>query len=381
MPYFSIKLSLPPEIAAMVQFDSSKVLFTLEGRSINFDTTAQAAYDSYFKQITLKPMYVNKRPVDINEKLVSTANRDYYTNNDTVDFEIFCIPKDCLRLNKPNVSGVYSEINMTEAVLALTNKLDTKVYLSPLDNSKKYKQVILVPSNVLINIKHLQDNYGLYNDDLRMFTNGRVLNIGPMHSESYINVGNILVNVNFPINKTQNSQLVLGSYKEIDQTTGFESIITNSKTSEINLTNLNELNAETFGNNNYYLQKSIHGGTSFDFFNEHLTNEDGEFYKTKTFKNYKSNPHALNSLRTKISNSTLVTYSFTNLDISYEDVFKSVEINFDSLNYKDRYSKKYHMTDLTLIFTIDQSGATTQTGRMVLRENAGTKYDSDNIKG
>ena len=54
------------------------------------------------------------------------------------------------------------------------------------------------------------------------------------------------------------------------------------------------------------------------------------------------------------------------MDISFNDIFKTVYVKFNSVNYDDMYSGDYCMTTMDLNFYVDDKSAATLSGQMKL---------------
>ncbi len=368
MPYFILKFSAPPEIVSSIQLNDSGLKFILSAKILDFDTSTAYMFDDYMEQITLAPLMFDKTPAPINERLLNEDSNKHSNQNQSVSFQCMCVPQYCLDINKMMVSGAYSNVNMTEALVALCSKLDIKTYITPLDNQNKYNQVILIPGNIITNIKFLQDTYGLYNNDIRLFMTENLLNIGTVNNDKAIDVGNIYIDVNFPVNNDSDNT-VLGSYRDYTETTGIENVMINSKISFIRLSNTDELNTELYGNNNYYMSKKLTGGTSFEFRHDDKWSGNDPVYKTRSFDNNRNNENTLNAFQGQVNNSTLIDFTFSNLDIKYEDIFKPVYVDFHSTNYGEKYSGEYHITNMMLTYRITSSGATSQSGVLQMRKS------------
>lgn len=381
MPYFSIKVFAPPEAVLRIQKDSSGVLFSLGMSMVNFDNSSsyRLINDPHMNTVVLKPIFMDKNPVAINEELVSSSNKDRSNNMQRELLEMLCMPKFCLDVNKYVVSGVYSDVTITEAVLALANQLPISTYVVPPDNIKKYGQIALFPGNPILNIKYLQDNYGIYNDSLRVFMTNDTLHISPMHQESSTANGNILIEVNFPVNKQQMASIILGSYKDGNPMYETQSIIVNTQTSNVSIIDSDELNTETYGNNNYYLKRMLKGGESYDFHHVTKTDRDGDIYKTRAYGNMRNNESNLNAFRAEVTGSKRLEFRFDNMDISYQDIFKPVDIHFNSKNYDSDYSGRYFIRQLSLLYTVADSGAVSQQGRMSLMAESELSFPTDNV--
>ena len=195
-----------------------------------------------------------------------------------------------------------------------------------------------------------------------------LLNIGTVNNDSAMNVGNIYLDVNFPVSN-DNDNVVLGSYRDYTQSTGIENVMINSKISFLRLNNTDELNTELYGNNNYYLNKKLIGGTTFDFRHDDKYSGNNAIYKTRSFDNNRNNESTLNALQGQINNSTTIDFTFSNLDLKYEDIFKPVYVDFHSMNYGKRYSGEYHITNMMMTYQITSSGATSQSGVLSMRRS------------
>jgi len=364
MPIFQFKFFLPPEFVVMLQTDSDKLTITLEGKMLNVDSSSSVDYDTYFDQIELKPLFMDKTPVNVNTKLINMVNNEYSANNQRAEFELIAVPTYCLDVNKHLASGVYSDCTVTEAVLALTNSLDeVTTYLSPLDNTNRYDQIILIPSNIVTNIKYIDNNYGLYDDDLRIFMNRKILNISSIHGKSSLDDGNINLNINFPINKEESQFYAIGSYRIYNDSKSISSILVNDTLNSIALTESTELNIETYGNSNYFLNRDLQG---LSFNRKASYDEDTSVYKTKVYNNTRNNIHGLENFSNRVINNRIIYYNFSDMDISFNDIFKTVYVKFNSVNYDDLYSGDYCMTTMDLNFYIDDKSAATLSGQMKL---------------
>lgn len=367
MPIFRIKYDIIPEIKHAIQMDSEGIVFTLEAKILNVDAASNTTninfYNNFIDQITLVPLVMDKEPINVK----NTFNKDRDTNYQSEKFELLCVPKYCIDINKTIISGNFIDTTVTNAILALGSKLSLPINIVPPDNNNTYNQILLLPNNIITNIKYLETNYGIYNDSLRVFMMKHSLFIGPISNQSTYADGNINLNVRFPISKDDSTTYKIGSYTKMNDNGTDRTIYAQTNINNFFLSDYNELNAELYGNNNHYLRQSIIGGEQYNLYHQDKVNSNGLFNKTKTYRNRMNNSQLLNALRGNINNSTVINFTFSNFNINFDDILKPIIVNLDNSNYNGIYNHQYYATRIVTRYDIDPSTATTQSGIISMR--------------
>ena len=358
MPMIQMKLSLPPEVTVMIQKDSSSVVFSLEVDKSEFDNESLSLGEKFIKPLLLKPLLMDKNLINY------SADDESYSIK--IPFECVCVPDYSLNTNKVVASGVYKDATITEVILALTNKLRGKLFLSPPDNNKRYDQIVLYPGNIYSNLFHLDNTYGIYNDDLKIFTSYDRVIISPSSSKELLENGNVSVLVRFPNKSESNKIYSMGSYSSIDNSTGKKVKNISIKNTNIGIVDNSELMSEVFGTNTYFNGRSLIG---FSERNVKLSKFDrnGNIIKTNILDNKFDNEFSINSLVDKAVNTKLLNMAFSNIDVELLDGFRKFSFNFENENYGE-YNGDYRVLSIVHEFTTSSTGASGLNGSIVLRK-------------
>ena len=180
MPEYRVIMNLPPEIILQIQEDYDKVVFEMEVQSrfheeeLNSEKAKTEAerkrerlFDPFMGKTLLKPLLSDKGLLYVPPArgLDDDSESNGFKN---IRYEMILVPVNSLKSNKGVDSGVLRNATVTEALLVMASKAKTKLYLSPPDNNTRYDQIVLYPGNLYSNIYHINNNYGIYKDDIKI---------------------------------------------------------------------------------------------------------------------------------------------------------------------------------------------------------------------
>lgn len=260
-------------------------------------------------------------------------------------------------------SGVLRNATVTEALLVMASKAKTKLYLSPPDNNTRYDQIVLYPGNLYSNIYHINNNYGIYKDDIKIYSNEDMVIVGPMSKGTSMDRGVVNIQVNFPRNKGDNIQY--GAYDALDpEGSGrIKNMVVNSN--NVAITDNSALASELSGSRQHVTNRTIYGLDENMYSQDHL-DRDGVINKARVYENIYSNSYALESFIKNNTKPRLVTINYKDVDIKPMDAYKRFHVKFDDHNYS-RYNAKYKCIGMTTEFEMTNRNHCTISGLIKLR--------------
>ena len=369
MPEYRLLFKLPPHIAADIQKDSDQVRFILDidyflqaatGTVENLED-AKRHYAPYLKKMTLKPLLSEDGLMNIDSIYDEKGKlKDGITAE--VAFEVIGVPQISLDLNKPVITGVFRNVTVTEAVLALATRLNIKIHMVKPDNEQRYDQIILYPGNVFMNINHIHNTYGIYSDDLLVYSEGDVLYIAPLNGKDKKN-GDVSMTVLF--GKTSSEKYFGGTYNQVDPVTltSTKSLLVQNTMVAVN--DQGNLVNEFFGNN-----KTITGYDTHKYVQTTVTNDyrdsRGEVTKSKIYEDNQNNQFTQASFQNKATASHMVTVSHQHMEIMPTDCFKPIYMHFDNSNYNS-FSGSYSCTGMSIEFRVKTNRLFKSHGSLTLR--------------
>lgn len=374
MPKFRIVLDLPIDVTMLIQKDRDQVVFALDIQYTDVNPEEETVadlntkiYDTYMERIILKPLMMDDtiynslridNPDNTVEQDMATASR--------VKFEMIAVPEEALKSNKYITSGAYRNANITEAILALTTKTNYQIYLVEPDNQELFNQIILYPGNIYSNLYHLHNTYGIYNDDLKVYSINDKLIISPLNSDKVLdNRAPIDINVKFDTESPVGFHR-RGSYDELDPVSlkTIKHIVVNHH--NISLQSNTGLIAEVFGTNSVITSRDT-AGLYEEEFSQDYYDRNGELFKTKLYENIFNNEYNRRNFLNKIRNQNLLTVRYQNIDLHLDDGLRKFIMNFDNKDYK-RFDGEYKCLSTVHEFSTQTSGLTTITGTINLRK-------------
>ncbi|QXN67976.1 hypothetical protein FPHOBKDP_00226 [Listeria phage LPJP1] len=364
MPLISLVYKLPVSVMVSLQEDSEKFVVSLGASSIDADTANSYINDIFLGDIILKPLIIDKRAINISDRLTQDTTD---TNYQYEEFECLCVPEICLSINKYNTSGIYSNTNVTEVITRLLTLLPVRTYLSSPDNQKIYDQLALIPGNILTNISHINNAYGIYNDSLKVFMSYNKLVITPMSSMEIVESGNIRIDVKIPVNANPEDQNIMGTYSETNQLNGITDKYINTKINSVVIMDQTELYAELYGTNNIIFNRDMIGLEKDSYQIDSIKDRNGTINKTIVYENKYDNKNLQEYTKQITENNTILRFSFNNMDINIDDCFKKFTITFDS-EYYNKYNGDYQVLKMTEIFSTKSNNTTDNGGQIILRK-------------
>ena len=329
MPILFIKFEMRPDIIIKIQNDNS-VIFNLFINDVPEDAVTTNIYDVFIKNIRFKPVRMDKTPINYTDKVDKSETTNYQYEM----FEIILVPEICLKENKFIVSGILSNVTMTDVIVYLLDKLDVKSIIMPPDNDKKYDQIILIPGNIFMNLEYLESVYGIYNCGSKCFFSYDKLLI--YSREGSLKNGNISVNIRFPSKDNNSTSFDMGIYTEGNNK------IMNIIRDNIKLSNYEESFKEIYGNNQYYYSRDVYGVNDRIRKRDLIEDNNQTFNKTKVYFNKYNNEQKENEFNYYTSDHTIIELFFDNINLTIEDCMKIFTLKFDNEFYK-RYNGNYHV--------------------------------------
>lgn len=331
MPLIRMVFNIPPEIIILIQKDSNKVVFSLESTYTDMNTTNTSLKEVFIKSMILKPLLMSKDLVPLSDKINTSTGGDNYNNQKAI-FECLCVPESSLITNKSINSGVLRNVTVTEAILALMSKVDSKLFLSPPDNNERYRQIPLVPGNLYTNLYHIDRSLGIYNTNLEIFTSYDRIIISPSISEYILNDSTISVSVSFDVD---NPLVMQGSYTESDMSTGMYTKNIQVSSKSVGSFNDTELFNELMGSKTYFSSSDIVGRKE-NINARNIEDRLGAINKTVLFEDIYNNPHNRSNFINKTSNRQMLSIRFEQIDIDLLDGFRKFAIKFENVNHSDK---------------------------------------------
>lgn len=375
MPEYRVIMNLPPEIILQIQEDYDKVVFEMEVQSrfheeeLNSEKAKTEAerkrerlFDPFMGKTLLKPLLSDKGLLYVPPArgLDDDSESNGFKN---IRYEMILVPVNSLKSNKGVDSGVLRNATVTEALLVMASKAKTKLYLSPPDNNTRYDQIVLYPGNLYSNIYHINNNYGIYKDDIKIYSNEDMVIVGPMSKGTSMDRGVVNIQVNFPRNKGDNIQY--GAYDALDpEGSGrIKNMVVNSN--NVAVTDNSALASELSGSRQHVTNRTIYGLDENMYYQDHL-DRDGVVNKARVYENIYSNSYALESFIKNNTKPRLVTINYKDVDIKPMDAYKRFHVKFDDHNYS-RYNAKYKCIGMTTEFEMTNRNHCTISGLIKLR--------------
>lgn len=375
MPEYRVIMNLPPEIILQIQEDYDKVVFEMEVQSrfheeeLNSEKAKTEAerkrerlFDPFMGKTLLKPLLSDKGLLYVPPArgLDDDSESNGFKN---IRYEMILVPVSSLQSNKGVDSGVLRNATVTEALLVMASKAKTKLYLSPPDNNTRYDQIVLYPGNLYSNIYHINNNYGIYKDDIKIYSNEDMVIVGPMSKGTSMDRGVVNIQVNFPRNKGDNIQY--GAYDALDpEGSGrIKNMVVNSN--NVAITDNSALASELSGSRQHVTNRTIYGLDENMYSQDHL-DRDGVVNKARVYENIYSNSYALESFIKNNTKPRLVTINYKDVDIKPMDAYKRFHVKFDDHNYS-RYNAKYKCIGMTTEFEMTNRNHCTISGLIKLR--------------
>lgn len=375
MPEYRVIMNLPPEIILQIQEDYDKVVFEMEVQSrfheeeLNSEKAKTEAerkrerlFDPFMGKTLLKPLLSDKGLLYVPPArgLDDDSESNGFKN---IRYEMILVPVNSLQSNKGVDSGVLRNATVTEALLVMASKAKTKLYLSPPDNNTRYDQIVLYPGNLYSNMYHINNNYGIYKDDIKIYSNEDMVIVGPMSKGTSMDRGTVNIQVNFPRNKGDNIQY--GSYDALDpEGSGrIKNMVVNSN--NVAITDNSALASELSGSRQHVTNRTIYGLDENMYYQDHL-DRDGVVNKARVYENVYSNSYALESFIKNNTKPRLVTINYKDVDIKPMDAYKRFHVKFDDHNYS-RYNAKYKCIGMTTEFEMTNRNHCTISGLIKLR--------------
>jgi hypothetical protein len=170
-PIIQIGMLLEKPIANQIKDGADQVRFILNvDKYLENDIGAEKEPlpIQFIKNKILKPMDLDRRPVRINENIQMEISKQ---TDDLVQCDMFFFYEDSLNLLRKLVSGVLINVDIKNTILFGLNKLYSggNVFLCEPDNTTKYEQIIIPPSNISEFLRNLNDIYGIYKSGIRFF--------------------------------------------------------------------------------------------------------------------------------------------------------------------------------------------------------------------
>ncbi|QQM14717.1 hypothetical protein CPT_MarsHill_183 [Staphylococcus phage MarsHill] len=343
MPYYRFILRLPKETIIKINKDRDKVVFSFASDMITTDAESESLSIPFYEEIILKPLMDLSNPVNYDDRVTRTDEDQKHLFD---RYELVAISEETLKTNKPIVSGIYNNCTVSEVVTDLLSNLKNReIYLHEIDNNKIYEQIILLPANVYDNIKFIDDVYGIYNREIKMFNHETGLNILPMSGFDPNDIGKVKVEIRFPSNQTD-EEIIEGSYEQIseeDDLVRNKNIVT--RINNVSLVDNTRLFNELIGSEiNLFGMDNETEYTKLNTYRRDMEDRNGPINKVKVYDDIYDNPY---SLEKEFNNSKdiILKIQLNDIDLTMEDTFKQFDIEFFNEYYK-HYNGFYELLSI-----------------------------------
>lgn len=348
-----------------IQQNSSRVCFNLKGTYTNLSGGTTSTSSNLFEPIILKPLLMDKNIIPSND-LLGPSN-----TGKRIRYEFAAVSESSLQTNKVTVSGCYRNVTMAEVLVSLLSKTGKRLYIDQPTNSVKYPQVPLLPGNIINNIYHLDNIYGIYNDNLNIYNYYNTIIVTPSRFSSFVGSGSVSVLVSFKNNTSEGGEPSLTKstmYISGDSTTGIYSKNIIVDQSMVGYKDTVELNQELFGNSITLTGDRIDKGYIDSYkLKTPFINRHGEFTKNLNMIDRFSNNTDKAILEDTITNSAVLVLSLNDVVIDQLDVFRQFKIKFDSEAHKS-YEGIYRVESLIQTYDYDIKSGSSFNNLLTLRK-------------
>ena len=348
-----------------IQQNSSRVCFNLKGTYSNLSGGTTSTSSNLFEPIILKPLLMDKNIIPSRD-LLGPSN-----TGKRIRYEFAAVSESALQTNKVTVSGCYRNVTMAEVLVSLLSKTGKRLYIDQPTNSVKYPQVPLLPGNIINNIYHLDNIYGIYNDNLNIYNYYNAIIVTPSRFSSFVGSGSVSVLVSFKGNNSEGGEPSLTKstmYISGDSTTGVYSKNIIVDQSMVGYKDMVELNQELFGNSITLTGDRIDKPYIDSYkLKTPFINRHGEFSKNLNMIDRFSNDTDKAILEDTIINSAVLVLSLNDVVIDQLDVFRQFKIKFDSEAHKS-YEGIYRVESLIQTYNYDIKSGSSFNNLLTLRK-------------
>ena len=348
-----------------IQQNSSRVCFNLKGTYSNLSGGTTSTSSNLFEPIILKPLLMDKNIIPSRD-LLGPSN-----TGKRIRYEFAAVSESALQTNKVTVSGCYRNVTMAEVLVSLLSKTGKRLYIDQPTNSVKYSQVPLLPGNIINNIYHLDNIYGIYNDNLNIYNYYNAIIVAPSRFSSFVGSGSVSVLVSFKGNTNEGGEPSLTKstmYISGDSTTGVYSKNIIVDQTMVGYKDTVELNQELFGNSITLTGDRIDKPYIDSYkLKTPFINRHGEFSKNLNMIDRFSNDTDKAILEDTIINSAVLVLSLNDVVIDQLDVFRQFKIKFDSEAHKS-YEGIYRVESLIQTYNYDIKSGSSFNNLLTLRK-------------
>ena len=348
-----------------IQQNSSRVCFNLKGTYSNLSGGTTSTSSNLFEPIILKPLLMDKNIIPSRD-LLGPSN-----TGKRIRYEFAAVSESALQTNKVTVSGCYRNVTMAEVLVSLLSKTGKRLYIDQPTNSVKYSQVPLLPGNIINNIYHLDNIYGIYDDNLNIYNYYNAIIVTPSRFSSFVGSGSVSVLVSFKGNNSEGGEPSLTKstmYISGDSTTGIYSKNIIVDQSMVGYKDTVELNQELFGNSITLTGDRIDKPYIDSYkLKTPFINRHGEFSKNLNMIDRFSNDTDKAILEDTIINSAVLVLSLNDVVIDQLDVFRQFKIKFDSEAHKS-YEGIYRVESLIQTYNYDIKSGSSFNNLLTLRK-------------
>ena len=348
-----------------IQQNSSRVCFNLKGTYSNLSGGTTSTSSNLFEPIILKPLLMDKNIIPSRD-LLGPSN-----TGKRIRYEFAAVSESALQTNKVTVSGCYRNVTMAEVLVSLLSKTGKRLYIDQPTNSVKYPQVPLLPGNIINNIYHLDNIYGIYDDNLNIYNYYNAIIVTPSRFSSFVGSGSVSVLVSFKGNNSEGGEPSLTKstmYISGDSTTGVYSKNIIVDQSMVGYKDTVELNQELFGNSITLTGDRIDKAYIDSYkLKTPFINRHGEFTKNLNMIDRFSNDTDKAILEDTIINSAVLVLSLNDVVIDQLDVFRQFKIKFDSEAHKS-YEGIYRVESLIQTYNYDIKSGSSFNNLLTLRK-------------
>ena len=174
-PILSVKLLLGYEYYYKILENKTTVRFKFKFSKYIADKQALDTGNSTNKFIeplfnTTFGIYIDDDTTAMNKELYEQTKKTIGSHNSKKAYDFYLFKDEDLKSGKYTTNCVLSNCNMTDALMYIFSKSGMKnLLMSPLDNSKRYSEVLIPYIPLTQTVRFLEQHYGFYNGGSTLF--------------------------------------------------------------------------------------------------------------------------------------------------------------------------------------------------------------------
>lgn len=279
---------------------------------------------------------------------------------DTSEFKVlstYLFAEDNLEKNKHDINFVLNNLTISDALIYICNKSKvTDLIFKDPDNTKVYEQILCPPLKLKQSVKHLQENYGIYNEGSFLYQDFKRTYLLPKSfkeattEEKEVDKVYILLN---DVSGENSNMNITSSYNEkyeaymistfnnikITNNANFDKEIVGDKITIINANNTNEDNeVMEIPLNSYVSSNGVTKNKNVVYYN------DNKYTITEYYHDI-------------INNQIIIDMELMNIDVSYITPNKEYVLLFENSDDNKKYGGNYNIKSFVYSISRDLGGA------------------------